>query len=70
MEVIAPKVAEIMGMDSAKVLDILTRPLPNGKLRGSAILKRRIEKDVIDSLKKYSEENKLKGFVISPDTKR
>lgn len=70
MEAIAPKVAEIMGMESAKVLDILTRPLPNGKLRGSAILKRRIEKEVIDSLKKYSEENKLKGFVISPDTKR
>lgn len=70
METIAPKIAEIVQMDSAKVLDILTRPLPNGKLRGAAILKRRIEKDMADGIKKYSEDNSLRGLVISPDTKR
>lgn len=70
METIAPKIAEITKMDSTEVLDKLTRPLPNGKPRGAAILKRRIEKDIADGIKKYSEEMSLRGLVISPDTKR
>jgi stage V sporulation protein D (sporulation-specific penicillin-binding protein) len=70
MEAIAPKIAEILQMDQAKVLDELTKLLPNGKLRGAAILKRRIEKDLADGIKKYSEETELRGLVISPDTKR
>jgi stage V sporulation protein D (sporulation-specific penicillin-binding protein) len=70
MEAISPKIAEILQMDNAKVLSELTKTLPNGKLRGAAILKRRIEKDMADGIKKYSEETKLRGLVVSPDTKR
>lgn len=70
MESISPKISEILQMDNAKVLDILTKPLPNGKPKGAAILKRRIEKDMADGIKNYSEEIDVRGLVISPDTKR
>ena len=70
MKQIAPDLANILSMDNDKVLDILTRPLPNGKLRGAAILKRRIEKEVADEIKSYSKSKEIRGVVVSPDTKR
>ena len=53
-------------MDSKTVLSILTDPLPNGKPKNAAILKRRIEKSVADKIKSYSEEKKYNriGHII------
>lgn len=70
MEDIAPDVASILEMDSKKVLDIITKRLPNGKLMGSAILKRRVEKEAVDKINAYQEKKDISGFVITPDTKR
>lgn len=70
MEDVAKGICDIVGKDYEEVLHILTNPLPNGKPRGSAILKRRIEKDVADALREYSEKNGIRGIVISSDTKR
>jgi len=70
MEDVANGIYEIVGMEYEDVLHILTNPLPNGKDRGSAILKRRIEKDVADALREFGEANDIRGIVISADTKR
>ncbi|GAA0121368.1 MULTISPECIES: stage V sporulation protein D [Clostridium] len=70
MNQIAPDLAKILDMDSKTVLSILTDPLPNGKPKNAAILKRRIEKSVADKIKSYSEEKNIIGLVISSDTKR
>ena len=45
MEQVAADLSPIIGKEEADILHILTNPLPNGEPRGSAILKRRIEKD-------------------------
>ncbi|WP_291561970.1 MULTISPECIES: stage V sporulation protein D [unclassified Clostridium] len=70
MKQIAPDLAQILTMDSDTVLEILTEPLPNGKEKNAAILKRRIEKEVADKIKAYSKEKDIIGLVISTDTKR
>ena len=70
MEKIAPDLAKILEMDQKKVLDILVKPLPNGKPKGAAILKRRVEKEVADKITAYGKEKNIRGLVISPDTKR
>lgn len=70
MEDVAKGICEIVGMEYDDVLHVLTNPLPNGKPRGSAILKRRIEKEVADALRGFSEANGIRGIVISADTKR
>lgn len=70
MEDVARGICDIVGKSYEDVLHILTNPLPNGKPRGAAILKRRIEKDVADALRAYSEANDIRGIVISSDTKR
>lgn len=70
MKQIAPDLAQILTMDSDTVLEILTEPLPNGKPKNAAILKRRIEKEVADKIKAYSKEKDIIGLVISTDTKR
>ncbi|WP_461615336.1 stage V sporulation protein D [Clostridium sp. Marseille-QA1073] len=70
MKQIAPDLAQILTMDSDTVLEILTEPLPNGKPKNAAILKRRIEKEVADKIKAYSKEKDIIGLVISADTKR
>jgi stage V sporulation protein D (sporulation-specific penicillin-binding protein) len=70
MEQVAAVLSGIIGEEEADVLHILTNPLPNGKLRGSAILKRRIEKDSTDAIREFCKEKEINGIVISPDTKR
>ncbi|MEG0132615.1 MAG: stage V sporulation protein D [Clostridium sp.] len=70
MEEIAAALAPIVEIEEPKVLEILTKPLPNGNLRGSAILKRRIEKDATDAIRAFAKEKNINGIVISPDTKR
>lgn len=70
MEQVAAALAPIIEKEEADVLHILTNPLPNGKPRGSAILKRRIEKDATDAIREFCKKNNISGIVISPDTKR
>ena len=70
MEDIAKDVSEILEMDKEKVLKIMTQRLPNGKQMGSAILKRRVEKETVDKINLYKEKKGLVGFVVTPDTKR
>ncbi|KYH35651.1 stage V sporulation protein D [Clostridium tepidiprofundi DSM 19306] len=70
MSDISPSIATILDMDENVVLKKLTAPLPNGKPRGSAIIKRRVQKEEIDKLKDYIKQKRLYGIIISPDTKR
>jgi len=70
MEQVATALSEIIGEEQADVLHILTNPLPNGKPRGSAILKRRIEKDVADAISEFCKNKDIHGILISNDTKR
>ncbi|GCD08943.1 stage V sporulation protein D [Clostridium tagluense] len=70
MEGIAPELAKILGMESKDVLSTLTRKNSKGKSVGSAILKRRIDKDIADKIVDFSASKKLRGIVITGDTKR
>lgn len=70
MEEVAAALSPIIGKEEADILHILTNPLPNGKPRGSAILKRRIEKDEADAIREFCKSKNINGIVISPDTKR
>ncbi|MGH4140953.1 stage V sporulation protein D [Clostridium sp.] len=70
MQDIAPDLAKILGMESKNVLKILTQTNAKGKVIGAAMLKRRVEKDVADKITDYSTKNKLRGIVITGDTKR
>ena len=70
MEVIAPELAKILEMESKDVLSILTKKNSKGKNIGAAILKRRIDKETSDKIVDYSAATKLRGIVITGDTKR
>ena len=66
MEDIAPLIAEATGIEESVVLDKLNTKLPSGKDAGSAILVRRIEKDVADKVNSLG----ITGVLVSADTKR
>ncbi|MCB2288904.1 stage V sporulation protein D [Clostridium sp. CS001] len=70
MQDIAPDLSKILGMDSNDVLSTLTKRSSTGKLIGGAILKRRIDKDMADKISDFSKAHKLRGIVITGDTKR
>ncbi|MCB2356651.1 stage V sporulation protein D [Clostridium estertheticum] len=70
MKAIAPELATILGMESSDVLSTLTKTNSKGKVIGSAILKRRIEKDTADKISDYSKKHNLRGIVVTGDTKR
>lgn len=70
MQDIAPDLSKILGMESNDVLSILTKKNSQGKLIGGAILKRRIDKDIADKISDFSKAHKLRGIVITGDTKR
>jgi stage V sporulation protein D (sporulation-specific penicillin-binding protein) len=70
MQDIAPGLATILGMEPDEVLSILTKTNSKGKLIGSAILKRRIDKETADKITDFSKEHVLRGIVITGDTKR
>ncbi|WP_297420656.1 stage V sporulation protein D [Clostridium sp.] len=63
---IAPPIAKALDMDVADIKDKLETRLPSGALAGSAIVKRRIEKDKADKVKELN----ISGVLVSPDTKR
>ena len=65
-EIIAPKIAEALDMDTEKVLKELYKTLPSGKDRGSATLARRIDKAKADKVR----DLKINGVLVSPDTQR
>lgn len=66
MEDIAPLIAEAVNMEESAVLDKLNTKLPSGKDAGSAILVRRIEKEVADKVNELD----ITGVIVSADTKR
>ncbi len=70
MNDIAPEIAKILGMESSEVLPILTKTNSKGKPIGAAILKRRIDKATADKISDFSKKQKLRGIVITGDTKR
>ena len=57
-------------MESKDVLSILTKTNAKGKPIGAAILKRRVDKDIADKIIDFSAKSKLRGIVITGDTKR
>lgn len=65
-EEIAPLIAEAVGMTNEEVLKKLETKLSSGAPAGSAILKRRIEKDVAEEVKALD----IYGIMVSADTKR
>lgn len=68
---IAAKLAEAVEMDKEEVSKILKKTLPGGLPLGSATLKRRIEKEEADKVRNIEiNGKKLRGVIVSPDTKR
>lgn len=66
MNTLAQKLSEATAMKLEDVSKLLNYKLPNGRPAGSATLKRRVEKDVADKVSQL----KVKGIIVSPDTKR
>lgn len=66
MEDVAKKLSTALSMKQEDVSKILNKTLPNGRPQGSAILKRRIEKQDADKVSML----KINGVMVSPDTKR
>lgn len=70
-EEIAEKLAEAVNMEKEEVLKILKKTLPGGLPLGSATLVRRIEKEEADKVRNIEiGGKKLRGVIVSPDTKR
>jgi stage V sporulation protein D (sporulation-specific penicillin-binding protein) len=70
-EEIAEKLAEAVAIEKEEVLKILKKTLPGGLPLGSATLIRRIEKEQADKVRNIEiRGNKLRGVIVSPDTKR
>ncbi len=68
---VATEIAKALNMDKNEVLKILQKRLPGGLPMGSATLKRRIEKEEADRARDVKiRGKKLRGIIVSPDTKR
>lgn len=65
-EDVAIKLSGSLSMEKDDVLKILHKKLPSGLPLGSATLKRRIEKEEADKVR----DLKIRGVIVSPDTKR
>lgn len=65
-EEVAIKLSGALNMEQDEVLKILHKKLPSGLPIGSATLKRRIEKEEADKVR----DLKIRGVIVSPDTKR
>lgn len=65
-EDIAVKLSGALDMEKDQVLKTLQKKLPSGLPIGSATLKRRIEKEEADKAR----DLKIRGVIVSPDTKR
>lgn len=70
MEEIIKNLSELTGVSIETLNKKMVEPLPNGKPKGSAEIKRSMEKEQITKIENYLNENKIYGFLISPDTKR
>lgn len=66
MEALGEKLAVALNLEKEKVIKTLTQTLPNGEPMGSANLIRRVEKEQADKVS----DLKIKGVMVSPDTKR
>lgn len=70
-EEIASELATALNMEKEEVLKTLKKTLPSGLPLGSATLKRRIEKEEADKVRNIEiKGQKLRGVIVSPDTKR
>lgn len=65
-EEVAKDLSEATGMEESKVLDKLNTKLSSGQAAGSAILMRRVEKDIAEKVKALN----INGILVSADTKR
>jgi len=63
---LADKLSTILNMKSEDILKVLNTTLPDGLPANSALLKRQIEKPVVDQIKALN----IRGFVVSADAKR
>ncbi len=63
---LANELAPILGMKSDDVLKAMNTTLPNGLPTSSVVLKRQVEKSQADKVKAL----KIRGIILSPDTKR
>lgn len=70
MESILPDLAKLLDVDEKDLRKKMIDPLPNGKPKGAAMLKRRMESDEAEKVKAYLKQTKYYGFIVSPDTKR
>ena len=64
MEKVAQDLASIIGMEETDVYSIIT------KKTSFNYLKRKIDRDVGDQVRKWIEDNKVKGIYVDEDTKR
>ena len=65
-EEVAKDLAEATGMEESEVLEKLNTKLNSGQPAGSAILIRRVEKDIAEKVKALN----INGVMVSADTKR
>jgi stage V sporulation protein D (sporulation-specific penicillin-binding protein) len=63
---IAPVIAKALNMDESEIKADLEKKLPSGADAASAIVVRKIEKDVADKVKELN----INGIIVSQDTKR
>ncbi|MFL0196857.1 penicillin-binding transpeptidase domain-containing protein [Clostridium sp. WILCCON 0269] len=63
---LADKLSPILNMKSKDILKVLNTTLPDGLPANSALLKRQIEKPIMEQIKALN----IRGIIISPDTKR
>ncbi|MEG2353550.1 MAG: stage V sporulation protein D [Clostridium sp.] len=70
MEEIIKDLTTLTGVSEEMLTKKMIEPLPNGKQKGSAELKRSMEKEQITEIEKYLKDKNIYGFLISPDTKR
>lgn len=70
LESLIPDLSKLLDVDEKTLHKKIVAPLPNGKPKGSAMLKRRMESDEADKVKAYLKEKNFYGFIVSPDTKR
>ncbi|ADL51494.1 stage V sporulation protein D [Clostridium cellulovorans] len=70
LEVLADDLGKVLSISKESVLKTMTQKGPDGKNIGYAILKRRIEPSVADSVKEVIQRYAASGILVSPDTKR
>lgn len=70
MESLLPDLSKLLDIEENVLKKKLIDPLPNGKLKGAAMIKRRMESEETEKVKDYLKKKDYYGFIISPDTKR